>query len=338
MLASTSIVYGRMDYDKEILILRAAGIHFHKIFRPAFLLGIILSCVCLYINGDIVPITMLKQREVRYKALETILSVTFSSEETTIDFIPDLRIYYGKLESGQFQHLVIQHITQAQVTEEILAERGHLVYDKDKKILTFHLQQGSMHYITRKQGVPASSPLGAVKEERFFFEQISLPITLVQQEDSLNREQDKFKGMARLFHDMKRYQKEFEDVSARRAAIKADPQASPAAVQAVESEYLQKEDIYVDHQMGWHQRIATSLVSFLVVLIGAPLGMVVRHDNRLVAFGVGAIPVLLVYYPLQLCGETLGNKYILSPWLANWLSNLVTSAIGIVLLGWVYKK
>jgi lipopolysaccharide export LptBFGC system permease protein LptF len=336
MLASTTLIYGRMAYDNEILILRAAGIHFHRVFQPAFVLGLFLSGVCLYINGDIVPLTILKQREITYKALESILSVTFSSEETTIDFIPDVRIYYRKLEAGNFRNLVIQHIGQDQVAEEILAESGNLVYDPYKKLLTFHLQHGSINYIMRHNKSKQNLPVPQLKEERFFFDKISLPIALPKEEQRFNRDLDKFKNMKELWQRMQQFAVQEQQAAGRLALAKAKGEAGQ--IKAEQTQYDKAFDDHWDCRMEWHQRIAGALASLLVVLIGAPLGMIIRHDNRLVAFGVAAIPVLLIYYPLQIWGTSLGYQYILSPFWASWLANIIGTAIGIGLLWWVYKK
>lgn len=336
MLAATTLIYGRMAYDNEILILRAAGIHFHRIFQPAFLLGILLSCLCLYINSDIAPLTLLKQREITYRALESILSITFSSEETTIDFVPDVRIYYRKLEAGNFRNLVIQHIGKDKVAEEILAERGHLVYDQQKKLLTFHLYQGSINYIVRQDARDKNSPVPQLKEERFFFDKISLPLALPKEDKGFNRNLDKFKNLKELWVRMRKLSAEVTSIAAALAEVIKTGNADK--IKAAQKQHDDTFDDLWDCKMEWHMRISNALASLLVVLIGAPLGMIIRHDNRLVAFGVAAIPVLLIYYPLQIWGGSLGDQHALSPFWACWLANFITIGIGIALLWWVYRK
>ena len=109
MLAATTLVYGRLAQDKEILILRTAGIHAGKIFSPAYAIGICVSCLCFYINANLVPYAHREWKEIKYKAIEVLLRANFSSKETTIDFIPNIRIYYRSLKNGEFQKLVIQN-------------------------------------------------------------------------------------------------------------------------------------------------------------------------------------------------------------------------------------
>lgn len=337
MLATTTLIYGRMAYEREILILRAAGIHFYHIIRPSFLLGFLLCCLCLYLNGNIAPYTMHKQREMLYRALEAIVSTTFPSEETTIDFIPNVCVYYRRLRQGQFQHLVLQHITQNAVTQEIIADTGSLEYEKDKKLLTFHLTHGSITHISRGSKQVSIDKDSQVKEEKLFFDAISIPISLPQEESTLSRNRSKYKYMSELSHDMKKLAKRLREIRSRLQDLRQNLSGNTQELEALQQEYRIILEEHRNHAMEWHERLANSLASLLVVLLGAPLGMLIRHENRLVAFGVGALPVLLIYYPLQMLGSVLLKKGI-PPFIAAWLGTTVTSLLGLALLLWLYRK
>lgn len=87
-----------------------------------------------------------------------------------------------------------------------------------------------------------------------------------------------------------------------------------------------------------HKRASLPLACVIVVLIGAPLGMLVRHSNRLVAFGVSAIPVFGVYYPLMVVGEYLTTAAGLAPSIAMQLPNVALGLLGLGLLWHAYRR
>ena len=224
MLAATTLFYGRMAHDKEILILRSSGIHLHRMFQPAIIIGTILSLLCLYINGEFVPYTLRKQKEIRYRALEAIVRAKFSEEETTVDYIPRWRIYYRKLKDGKFHDLVIQHTTKdhLKVVEEILASEGNLEYDKEEKVLTFHLYNGSIGHITR------SKNNSVLDEKRLTFQRISFPIQL-ERGKKINYNRDKFKNMKKLSRDTKLYFRQMKKVEKQIALLSQSKEANSKA-------------------------------------------------------------------------------------------------------------
>lgn len=324
MLAATTMVYGRMAHEKEVLVLRIAGVHFHRMFEPAFLLGAILCTVCFYINGWVVPMTLSKQKELKSKALDMLINSSFSVEETTVDFIPNVVIYYRSLKDGQFQGLIMSSIDEEQrVTEQISAESGYLVYDVEKNTLNFHLQNITVMHVPRSSGNDAES------EERFDSGVWDFPLQLEDKEEKIP-DRPKYKDMGLLYYTLQRAKEEIRSLERESAA----GQANPTVRQKIAEAYRH----YTQHLMEWHRRWVSAITPLLVVFLGAPLGILVRHNNRLVAFGAGALPVILCYYPLQILGRAMGESGTLSPFWAEWLASLVIMAMGTAILGWVYRK
>lgn len=338
LLAATTMVYGRMASEKEILILRIAGVHFHRMFQPTFVLGILLCGVCFYINGYVVPLTLIKQKELKYRAVDVLVSASFSAEGMTIDFIPEILIYYRKLEQGRFYDLNIKHIKQNEVAEEVQAQSGYAVYDRGRQMLTFHLENVTVTYIPRKNSVEQHCGVAAegawevrcsMREEHFYFKKWAFPIPIEDQEDRANLDRPKFKTFAELHRDLQRARANWLAAVERSAG-----EDSPDAQKNLK--YCRYN--YVIYLMEWHRRLVGSLISFLVVFLGAPLGILVRHNNRLVTFGAGSLPVLLIYYPLQIWGRAMVKNEVLSPFWGEWLASIVAVFLAVCILIWVYRK
>lgn len=326
LLASTTLTYGRMSQDKEILILRTSGIHTQEILKPALLIGLSLSCICFYLNAEIVPLTVKKQKEIKFKALEVLLQASFSSRETSIDFIPGVRIYYQALEKGEFKYLIIQQINQEmRIVNEILADRGKLLYDKTKSLLTFDLKSVSLSHITPEKKEKKE------KEERFFFERFTLPIPLTP--PKMDTSKNKYKDFRALTEEMYSLYSSYLDLE-KKSESELDKQNKEAYKKKMQAAYEE----YVDCVWRWHNRIALSFGPLLIVFLGASLGLLIQHSNRLVGFAISSLPIILVYYPLDILGEVLVERCVLHPILGAWMSTVVTASIGITLLWILYKK
>lgn len=91
-----------------------------------------------------------------------------------------------------------------------------------------------------------------------------------------------------------------------------------------------------DHDLSFslefHRRVALPFSCLLLGLVGAPLGALFRQKGRMAGITVG-LGVFLAYYIALSAGKGLGENGIISPFLAVWLPNLLTSA-GVVFL-WI---
>ncbi|OGU58224.1 MAG: hypothetical protein A2X64_00500 [Ignavibacteria bacterium GWF2_33_9] len=78
------------------------------------------------------------------------------------------------------------------------------------------------------------------------------------------------------------------------------------------------------------KKYAIPFACFVFVLIGAPLGIVIRRGN----FGISALLSLgfyIFYWVFLIGGEKLADRDIASPVLSMWLANIIIGAFGIIL-------
>ncbi len=315
LLPAVTLTYGRMAHEREILILNVGGYHTLHYFTPAIVFGLICCFFCAYLNSFLVPETHARKREITYSAIDLVISATFSKEQTSIDFIQDLRVFYEEIRHGKLQNLIIQKIKESEVTEEILAKTGELVYDSKNHSLSFKLDHGSIIHIQRAgEGLP--------QQQRITFRHLNLPIELPEW-SPYNRDRAKYKNS---FLVRKIYKQKRKELRKKEALLQSNPHDN--SLQAERKVLLDDLNTY---EVEFHRRLAASFAPLIIALLGAPLGILVRHGNKLVAFGVSAIPIILVYYPLMMWGETIGKKGTLSPFMATWMCNFVAGFIGISL-------
>ncbi len=141
VLAAT-LVYGKLSADREILALRAAGVHLGRIILPALLLGVGLSLLSTFLTLVVIPeskyrVSMLARAEVT-ELLESLLA-------GRIDRISRFRFCdFQTTPEGKMQRvIVIQYQGRTRVRRiRALEAVPHVELDQGR--LTFRLKDGSI--------------------------------------------------------------------------------------------------------------------------------------------------------------------------------------------------
>ncbi|BBM83246.1 LptF/LptG family permease [Candidatus Uabimicrobium amorphum] len=334
LLPAVTITYGRMTHENEILILRTTGIYAISYLIPAFIIGVFFSLVCLYLNCEIIPWMNKKRDALTRYAVELIISTSFSSGQNTIDFIPDVKIRYDSLSRGKFNKLFIQRLdiqkfdtpkndtdaNKQYVSQEIIAQSGSLVFDTTKNIINFQLENGVISHIDREHEFGKT-----IVEKRFSFKYISIPIQLYAPENEM-ADRAKYKRIGALIRDTRKMGEQIERL-----------RASGKIPQKFDSHNRLYKTYYQD-RVAIHERFSNAFTPIIIILIGAPLGILIRHSNPLVAFGVSAIPMFVFYYPMMMVGRTLGEEAILPAFIGAWMSNVFMLILGFFLIIYISRK
>ena len=80
-----------------------------------------------------------------------------------------------------------------------------------------------------------------------------------------------------------------------------------------------------------NRKLSLSFACLTFVLIGAPLGVMVKKGGKSIGFGLTFLLILL-YYIMMMLGESLGEKGALPPALAMWAPTALLSSIGLFLI------
>lgn len=87
-----------------------------------------------------------------------------------------------------------------------------------------------------------------------------------------------------------------------------------------------------------YRRYAISFAPLLFLLIGIPIGIIIRKGSKVAGLGISALIIFLGYYPLSILGTYLGNMNKMPPSLAIWLPNGIILLIAIILTYIIFKK
>lgn len=339
LLVGTVLTLGRLSADNEITALKACGVHPGRLIGPILVLGLGFSGVGFYLNDQVVPDSYIQRDEFIARALKSLLQSQLSAGATTIDFFDGYRVSYTGIAGGRFQNLTIHRLDGIRVSEEITAREGRLELDEERRRIRFILTDGSFCVVNE-------DPSRADEKQGTF--------GVAELDIDLPTEEKRKKIRARYLHSHEilsaiedkeaERRREGEALAAAEAALASgtlDEMAASSARMEVDLRRHLLEDATeksLELQTEYHLRFASCLASFLIVLLGAPLGILIRHSNKMVAFFVSFVTVMVVYYPLLMVGKGLAEDGVLPPVVAAWLANGTLGVLGLILLWRVLRR
>ncbi len=93
-----------------------------------------------------------------------------------------------------------------------------------------------------------------------------------------------------------------------------------------------------DINVAIHKRLSPGLSCLAFVLIGIPVGIMIRMGNTVIGLFISFGIALVVYYPLLIAGESLARKQGLPAAPAMWAANVILGIIAIVLLYRLFRR
>ncbi|MEP9412013.1 MAG: LptF/LptG family permease [Candidatus Brocadia sp.] len=139
LLTATSMTYGRMSADHEIIAIQTSGVHILKIITPVLVIAVIFSFITLVLSAEILPRSSYKILLLQERAINNILAGRLAAFQKKIDLHP-YQIYIGSVENDINKDIVVIEYANDYVTNVILAEEGIIKMDEaeNKIFLTLH--------------------------------------------------------------------------------------------------------------------------------------------------------------------------------------------------------
>jgi lipopolysaccharide export system permease protein len=141
LLAATTISYGRMSADAEILAIQTSGININTITTPVLLLGIVFSAITLVLYSEVLPRSSYRIRLLQERAINTILASRLTNFQKKLSLHP-YQIYIGSVEDDINKDIVVIEYADDYVTNVILAEEGFIIIDEPGSKILLTLLRG----------------------------------------------------------------------------------------------------------------------------------------------------------------------------------------------------
>lgn len=143
-------IYQRLSGDRELTVMRAAGLSPLKLSRPALVLACITVAACFVLNIWVVPVSYTNFREYQFE-IRNRMAAFLLQEGVFTQVSDDMTVYIRSRDrDGTLRGILVEDARQRNSRATILAETGRLINGADgPRVL---LQNGSRQEIDRQSG------------------------------------------------------------------------------------------------------------------------------------------------------------------------------------------
>ena len=355
-LVSTLMAFGNLSQNNEVTIMKSSGISLYKMMIPPILASILVAILLYQFNNDVLPdanhqAKILMSDISRTKPTLSLEPGFFSQE---VDNYAILVRSIDQTSNWLYQVTIYDYSNGAKINV-VTADSGKIFFSKDQSKLIMDLYNGEIHEsdihnTTMYRKLEFEKHIIIMNGDQFSFQQSgptsrgerelsvedmlvitdSLKIIVKNNKELFNNESNKL-----LFIDSS------EVKSAAELKLGKNPEL--IYLRAIEKVRNTKNIIVSNlNRMEWNKRelekyeveiykkFALPAACIIFVLIGAPLGVMVRKGGFGVAAGISLF-FFLIYWAFLIGGEKLSERGFFSPFIGMWAANFVLGIVGLIL-------
>ncbi|MDE5117322.1 MAG: LptF/LptG family permease, partial [Trichodesmium sp. St2_bin2_1] len=305
MILATLMVYSQMSSHSEIVALRSCGINVYRMVIPAVILSLMVTTLSFALNEVIVP-------SANYQS-SLILEKTLEQENPPLKakniFYPE----FGKVKQPDGSQ-------DDTLTRLFYAEKFDGKYMQGVTILD-RSQYGVDQIV--------SSESATWNSAENIWDLFNGTIYLVSPDGS-------YRNIVKFDHKKLKLSTAPLDLAGKRRTYKQmniSQSYKYLELMRVSGNYRK----VVKTQVRIQQKFALPFVCLVMGLVGAALGIrPQRNANRGTSFGISVI-IIFAYYLLSFITGAMGQKEVLTPFLAGWLPNFLGLGIAVFLLAKVSR-
>jgi len=300
-LTGILLVFGRLSADNELVSLRMTGWSMSRICASVFVLAVLLSSLCYYVNVSVSPMAKDRIKRMFYEVALDNPAALFQ-EGRVLDKVPGFRIYTGKRDGNVLRNLEIVEVEGRLAKRIIHAKRA-----------TLELQPGVLDFTMKLEDAEIES-ITYTPEKR------------VEKVEFVNA-----KTTAIVF-PLSRLKQDTVKVN---ASMKTTSTLWGEVVSWVDSVTGKKMGDQ-DHSKSLTElskRYSFSLACVTFALVGIPLGVTAQRRETSTGFALSLITAT-VYLVFIILADTLNDKPAAMPHLIMWVPNVLFLGIG----GWLFFR
>lgn len=324
-LFATCIIYGRLSHDNEILAIKAAGINIFRAVWPGVFLGLLVSLGTMAMYYHLIPWTHFQLRTYFLNDVEEFLYAQLRRDNKLV--LPKVnyeinvhRVDKRKLIDAQFMRRdptgksnydIVARAREAEIRVDIQA--------KKIVIKMYHCwivsENGDKSIVVYREW-PIDLP------EEITNPKVTRPSQMTWQQ-MLNSWQE----------NAQRKRDVDKDIASHKAVMALGSAPSHFADhlrhRCNEQKHIERHIREIKAEMNKRPALALGCLCF--VLVGCPVGIWFNRSDYLSAFITCFLPIVLLYYPLMLCGINMGGSGKLPPFVSIWAANCLMVLIAAAL-------
>lgn len=300
-LTAILLSFGRMSADNEMVSIRMSGTSMPRICLPVFIIAMMLSGLCFWVNTEVTPDAKSKIKRLFYDVTLDNPASLFQPGKVLEKF-PGFRIYTGKREDNEMKDLVIIELEGARSKRTIRAKRATLVTTPGVLDFVLELKDAVIE-------VPQSSPKVGVENIDFIrFKETEMTFPLSRLKEKTER-------------------------------VKADMKSTPALWEELHTGISTVNGAKMDarersmSRTELSKRYSLSLVCITFVLVGIPLGITAQRRETSIGFLI-SLGAAVSYYGFVILAEQMSDNPAMNPHILMWVPNIVFMSLG----GWLFYK
>jgi lipopolysaccharide export system permease protein len=324
-LFASCMVYGRLAADNEILAIKSAGINIIQVVKPGMLLGIATSCITMGLYFSVIPYTHALLRSLVFYDTEELLYSLLRRQgvinHPQTPFSMWVRSVQGrKLLNPTFK----RRNAEGQIDVVAQSREAELHVDMAKKLLLVHMKWG---VATMDDG------------SRAYFEDRIWEVPLPKEFTPGGGDQRRARDM--MWNELQKSKRDFQQkakdveveiaLQTSRLLMEGGAQDLPKHIQNLNDRrrHISMQILTLDVELL--MRPALSMGCLFFILVGCPVGIWFSRSDYLSSFITCFMPIILIYYPLLLCGTGMARDGRLNPIPLVWAADIVIGAVGLVL-------
>lgn len=354
VLIATLMAFGSMSQNNEISILKATGVSLYRMMIPPLVASVFIALFLVHFNNNIYPdanhaLRILLEDISRKKPTLSLVPGVFSQE------IPNYSILVRDIDqnTNQLKDITIYDYSRQPKVDIVTASTGKIYFSQNQKKLILDLNNGEIHETDNTQKnsyekLQFKRHKIAMPADQFTFEQsgpggqrgdreLGAP-QLKALADSIAKIQSTY---------ISDYDKRIKSLISNKNLSPLSENNSPGkfvyirAQQKIRADENTMNDILFrldfndkEYDRYWveiHKKYSLPFACIIFVLIGAPLGTMMRKGGFGMAAGMSLI-FFLVYWAFLIGGEKLADRGLLSPLMGIWSANIFLGLLGILLM------
>ena len=363
VLISSVMVLGKHGEDNELAALQSSGISLLKVFKPLFIVIILISSFSYLFSNYVMPIANYKGGSLLYDIKKKKPSVNIKEGI----FYNDIDGYSIKINSKESNDNILKEIliydhTQNNGNKKVItAQSGKMEISQDEKYMELTLYNGNSYIeISDKEKNKKSNHRKISFEKNLIkFDLSSFDLKnsellykghyamlnnqqLIHSIDSLEKKLKEKKGLNRnrLYENYK-YNNENEldtIVSLNFSNQKKVYETAINKLRILKSvsksnadDINYKKSIIAKHKIEWHRKISLAFACIIMFMIGAPVGSIIRKGGFSIPLLVSII-LFVIYYVISITGEKTAKDLSATPFEGMWIANIIFLPISILLI------
>jgi lipopolysaccharide export system permease protein len=368
VLSGTLMAFGRLSGDSEILAAKVAGVSLYRMIAPVIVVGALLGWGLIEFNNRVLPEAN-HQARLLMSDISRKRPTLDLKPNVMEDRIPGYHLLIKEIDAktSDIADVTIFEHKRHLSPRTVVARTGKMSYSADGKTLILELHDGEIH--EQDPDDAEKHRKTTFEEQTFYLGGVGDEFSRTESEYRTDREKSSeqmrqdIKAWRRAIAPHRRSMNHacstmvaalflgISDSLAREAGLpvasegftpaSSDADARQRALRRAQKidGTLQRESASIANQkrliaqvqIEIHKKYAIPVACVVFVLVGCPLGVLVRRGGMGVGMGVSLL-LFLMYWAFLIGGEDLGDRQIISPFVAMWSADITIGTIGLLLL------